>query len=65
MTCAPQGVLDFDYAPVSMLVSKGGYSRRVWMNITQEGIGAVDDLRENGMLNGLKACLPLWRTAVQ
>ena len=55
--CGWQGVLDFDYAPVSILVSKGAYSRRVWMNITQEGNGAVDDLREKGMLNGLKARL--------
>lgn len=48
------GALDFDYAPCSMLVSFEGRSRRIWLNITQEGKAAVDDLREKGLLNGLK-----------
>ena len=48
------GALDFDYAPCSMLVSYEGRSRRRWLNISQEGKAAVDDLREKDMLNGLK-----------
>lgn len=49
-----EGVLDFDYAPCSSLVSSGGRSQRVWLNVTQEGKAAIDDLREAGLLNGLK-----------
>ena len=68
------GVLDYDYAPQSMLVSQVGYvelflsgmtpngrvfvkdgkSRRIWMNVSQEGKAAIDDLREQKLLNGLK-----------
>ena len=48
------GVLDFDYAPQSVLVSKDGSSRRCFMNITQEGKSAIEDLRETQLLNGLK-----------
>jgi hypothetical protein len=48
------GVLDFDYAPQSVLVSKDGISRRCFMNITQEGKGAIEDLREKNLLHGLK-----------
>jgi hypothetical protein len=29
-------------------------SCRLWMNVTQEGKSAVDDLRELGLVNGLK-----------
>jgi hypothetical protein len=48
-------VLDGDYAPASTLVSIQGHpTRRIWMNISQEGKGAVDDLREAKLLNGLK-----------
>ena len=46
--------VNFDYAPWSMLISKDGRSRRVWLNITQDGKAAVDDLREKLMINGLK-----------
>jgi hypothetical protein len=49
-----KGVLDFDYAPQSLLVSYEGRSRRVWLNITQEGKAAIDDLREKRMLGALK-----------
>lgn len=49
-----KGVLDFDYAPQSMLISYEGRSRRVWLNITQEGKAAIDDLREKRMLGALK-----------
>ena len=48
------GALDFDYAPASMLISQDGRSRRVWLNVTQEGKAAVDDLREKELVNGLK-----------
>ena len=34
--------LDYDYAPQSMLIG----SQRIWMNISQEGKDALDDLRE-------------------
>lgn len=47
-------VFDFDYAPASTLVAVDGVSRRLWLNITQEGKAAVDDLREREILNGLK-----------
>lgn len=48
------GCIDFDYAPASTLVTHEGRSRRVWLNITQEGKAAIDDLREKRLLNGLK-----------
>ena len=32
-----QTAIDFDYAPCSMLISQDGRSRRVWLNVTQEG----------------------------
>lgn len=31
-----------------------GKSRRVWLNVTQEGKAAIDDLREGKLVNGLK-----------
>lgn len=46
--------LDFDYAPASILVSHEGQSRRLWMNISQEGKSGTDDLREAELVNGLK-----------
>jgi hypothetical protein len=48
------GCIDFDYAPQSTLISIDGASRRVWMNVTQEGKAAIDDLREMELINGLK-----------
>lgn len=48
------GVLDFDYAPQSTLISHEGSSRRCFMNVSQEGKSAIDDLRERKLLNGLK-----------
>ena len=48
------GAIDFDYAPCSVLITQHGKSKRVWLNITQEGKAAVDDLREKEMVNGLK-----------
>ena len=43
-------VLDYDYAPISMLVGQ----KRCWLNITQEGKDDIDDLRAGGLLNALK-----------
>jgi hypothetical protein len=49
-----KGSLDFDYAPSSCLISHDGVSKRKWMNVTQEGRSAVDDLREAHLMQGLK-----------
>lgn len=38
----------------SMLVSFGGRSKRMWVNVSQEAKSAVDDLREKGYLNAIK-----------
>ena len=48
--CIVAGVLDYDYAPCSMIIG----TKRVWMNVTQEGKDDIDDLREGDLLNGLK-----------
>jgi hypothetical protein len=48
------GVLDLDYAPQSVLVSQEGTSKRTFMNVSQEGKSAIDDLREKELLQGLK-----------
>jgi WD repeat-containing protein 35 len=45
-----EGVFDYDYAPMSLLVGR----KRLWLNITQEGKDDIDDLRQGGLLNGLK-----------
>jgi WD repeat-containing protein 35 len=43
-----------DYAPCCNIVSQDGHTRRVWMNVSQEGKAFIDDLREKTLLNGLK-----------
>eukprot|EP01047_Picozoa_sp_COSAG01_P007043 COSAG01_NODE_260_length_20041_cov_15.896249_1_plen_908_part_00 len=43
-------VFDWDYAPVTIVVS----GLRATVNLSQEGRSAVDELREHGMLYGLK-----------
>ena len=48
------GILDLDYAPQSVLVSQDGTSKRCFMNVSQEGKSAIDDLREKGFIEGLK-----------
>ena len=54
--CVVQGALRFDYAPQSVRISQpGGTSRRVWLNISQEGRVCIDELRERGLLIALKA----------
>merc|ERR1711988_1412414 len=44
------GCFDYDYAPQSELVG----TRRVFMNISQEGKDDIDDLREGGLLAAVK-----------
>ena len=48
------GVFEFDFAPQSRLVNHSGLSRRIYMNISQEGSGAIDDLLEWGLIRSLK-----------
>ena len=48
------GILDLDYAPQSVLVSQEGTSKRCFLNVSQEGKSAIDDLREKELLQGLK-----------
>jgi hypothetical protein len=52
------GKLDFDYAPSSRQYSyiKEGksYTKRQYLNISQEGISAIEDLRDQSFLFGLK-----------
>jgi len=44
------GCFDYDYAPQSTLVG----TRRVFMNISQEGKDDIDDLREGGLISAIK-----------
>ncbi|PRP78265.1 hypothetical protein PROFUN_13875 [Planoprotostelium fungivorum] len=44
------GSFDYDYAPVSEPIGR----RIMYMNISQEGRDDIDDLREEGLINGLK-----------
>ncbi|OWZ06560.1 hypothetical protein PHMEG_00021165 [Phytophthora megakarya] len=48
------GALNFDYAPAAMVIAQEGRPKRVWMNTTQDGKSAIDDLREANLINGLK-----------
>jgi hypothetical protein len=48
------GNLDYDYAPNNTLISYKGTSSRKWINVSQEGRSAIEDLREKKLLNGLK-----------
>jgi len=43
-------ILDYDYAPTSVIVE----NRRIFINVSQEGKSDVDFLREEELLNGLK-----------
>ena len=43
-------VLDYDYAPQSVLIG----TKRVYVNISQEGRDDINDLRTMGLINGLK-----------
>ena len=45
-----QGVFDYDYAPCSEVVG----TRRMFLNISQEGKDDIDDLREADLISGLK-----------
>uniref|UniRef100_H3H7K7 Uncharacterized protein n=1 Tax=Phytophthora ramorum TaxID=164328 RepID=H3H7K7_PHYRM len=48
------GGLNFDYAPAAMVIAQEGRPKRIWMNTTQDGKSAIDDLREANLINGLK-----------
>lgn len=49
-----RGKLDFDYAPASIRLSYKGKSMRRWLNISQEGKTALEDLWDDGLVNGIK-----------
>lgn len=48
------GALNFDYAPAATVIAQDKRPKRIWMNITQDGKSAIDDLREANLINGLK-----------
>lgn len=48
------GTLNFDYAPAATVIAQEQRPKRIWMNITQDGKSAIDDLREANLINGLK-----------
>ena len=48
--CIRAGALDYDYAPMAETIG----SKRVWLNISQEGVDDLDDMREVGFLVGMK-----------
>ncbi|KAF1317434.1 hypothetical protein FI667_g14840, partial [Globisporangium splendens] len=48
------GALNFDYAPAAIVIAQEGSPKRIWMNTTQDGKSAIDDLREANLINGLK-----------
>lgn len=47
-----QDVFTYDYAPFSEVVG----TRRLYLNISQEGRDDIDDLREMDLINALKVC---------
>lgn len=52
--CISAGVLDFDYAPVLQDISYRGESKKVWLNLSQEALAAIDDLRSTGMIRAVR-----------
>jgi hypothetical protein len=54
------GIFDYDYAPAPDIVD----GKRVYMNISQEGRDDLDDLREAGMLYGLKLSSKKYQSTV-
>lgn len=49
-----RGKFDFDYAPSSVRLSFKGRTLRRWINISREGVAAINDLWELRLVNGLK-----------
>ncbi|GAB9465450.1 hypothetical protein Gpo141_00002857 [Globisporangium polare] len=49
-----RGKFGFDYAPSSVRLSFKGRTLRRWINISREGVAAIDDLWELHLVNGLK-----------
>ena len=47
-------VLDYDYAPISVLVCHKGISKMVWMNVSQECLQGVDDFIAKGLCRNIK-----------
>lgn len=54
------GIFDYDYTPAPDIVD----GKRVYMNISQEGRDDLDDLREAGMLYGLKLSSKKYQSTV-
>jgi len=52
--CITAGVLDFDYAPCLQEISYKGESKKVWLNISQEAMACIDDLRATGMIRAVR-----------
>ena len=48
------GIFTFDFAPQSRQVNHSDRARRLYMNISQEGCGAIEDLLEWGLVRSLK-----------
>jgi len=48
--CIRAGALNYDYAPLAETLG----TRRVWLNISQEGIDDIDDMCEVGFLTGMR-----------
>lgn len=49
-----RGKFGFDYAPSSVRLSFKGRTLRRWINISREGVAAINDLWELRLVNGLK-----------
>lgn len=47
-------VLDYDYAPIAVLVCHNGVSKMVWMNVSQECLQGVDDFIAKGLCRNIK-----------
>ena len=46
--------LNFDYSPRSVQISHEGTSRRMFFNMSQEGLHHLDNLREQKLVNNIK-----------
>ena len=57
--CIRAGALNYDYAPMAELVG----TRRVWLNITQEGIDDLDDMVQAGLLISMRMSSKKYNTS--
>ena len=46
--------LNFDYSPRSIMISHNGTSRRLFFNLSQEGLHHINNLREQKLINCIK-----------